>query len=134
MKLIRFFTAALIMAATFTACSKDKNDVPESPKTVDITGTYEGKIGTSAALPTGHFALQVKQDGKIDRVSADKSISGTGTWTMNGASFKAEYTATNGVKVKIAATFDKFSGKLTGGKWENDANNDGTWYASKKDN
>lgn len=134
MKLIKFFAAALIMAATFTACSKDKNDTPEPANTFSIVGTFEGKIGTDAAIPTGFFGLAIKQDGKIDRVSADKSVSGTGTWTLNGSAFKAEYTATNGVKVKVSATFDKFLGKLTGGKWENDANNDGTWYASRKDN
>lgn len=133
MKLIRFFAAALIMAAMFTACSKDKKDVLPPIPEFNIIGLWEGKIGTNSAIPTGHFALQIKEGGKVDRISSDKSVSGSGTWTLNGTSFKAEYTATNGVTVKVSATVDKLLEKLTGGKWENSGNIEGTWYASKKE-
>lgn len=132
MKLIRIFTAVLIMAATFTACSKDKKDTPEAPASVSILGKWEGKLGSGNAIPTGYFGLQIKDNGKIDRISTGGEVSGTGTWTLNNTAFKAEYTADNGVVVKISATFDKLLGKLTGGEWENSVDNGGTWYANKK--
>jgi hypothetical protein len=133
MKLLSSFAAGLIMVAMFISCSKDKAQTP-TPPAFNIAGLWEGKIGTDAAIPTGYFGIQIKQDGKIDRISADKSVSGTGTWTLDGTSFKAQYTGSNTVTVKITATLDKLLGKLTGGKWENNANNKGTWYATQEDN
>lgn len=132
MKLIKFFAATMLMAVFFTACSKDNKDVDPPTPAFNIIGVWQGKIGSGSAIPTGSFGLEVKEGGKIDRLS-DGAITGTGTWTLTGDIFKAEYTAkSNGVVVTISAKVDKIAHKLTNGTWKNDAELDGTWFASKK--
>lgn len=131
MKLIKFLAAGLLMVALFTACSKDK-DVPTTPA-FSIVGQWEGKLGTGAAIPTSFFKINVKADGKLDRINSDGEITGSGTWTVEGSTFKAHYVSNmNGVEIDMTATIDKLMNKLTGGTWENSGNNSGTWYASKK--
>jgi hypothetical protein len=131
MKLIKFFAAALIMAATFTACSKDKNDTAAS-KPFNIVGLWEGKLGTGVAIPSGYIGLDIKEGGQFDRVSSGGTVAGSGTWTLNGTEFKAQYLATNGVTVKYTATLDKVLERLSAGKWENTGGGEGTWFAGKK--
>ncbi|MGN6294608.1 MAG: hypothetical protein ACTHMV_17800 [Chitinophagaceae bacterium] len=131
MKLIKFFAAGLLMAALFTACSKDK-DTP-APPAFNIVGRWEGKLGTGSSIPTGFFGLDVKANGKLDRINDEGEISGSGTWTVNGNTFTGHYVSnSNGVSIDVIATVDKLSNKLTGGTWENSGNNSGTWYANKK--
>lgn len=131
MKLIKFFAAGLLMAALFTACSKDK-DAPTSPA-FSIIGHWEGKLGTGSAIPTGFFGMDVKADGKLDRVNSDGEVSGTGTWSVDGTTFKGHYVSNStNVSIDVTATIDKVANKLTNGTWENSGDNSGTWYASKK--
>ncbi|MET0464619.1 MAG: hypothetical protein ABW007_15745 [Chitinophagaceae bacterium] len=132
MKLVKFFAATILMAALVTSCSKDKKNIEPPTPAFDITGLWQGKIGSGSAVPTGSFALEIKAGGKVDRLS-DGSVIGTGTWTLVGDVFKAEYTGKqNGVVVKISAKIDKIDNKLTNGTWKNDSDLDGTWYANKK--
>jgi hypothetical protein len=132
MKLVKFFAATILMAVFFTACSKDKKDIDPPTPEFSIIGVWQGKIGNGTAIPTGSFGLEVKAGGVIDRLS-DGNVTGTGTWTLIGDVFKAEYTAkSNGVVVKISAKVDKIAHKLTNGTWKNSADVDGTWFASKK--
>ena len=120
--------AGLVMAAIFTACSKDK----DSPAAFNIAGVWEGKLGSGANIPNGFFGLNIKSGGKLDRVSADGEVTGTGTWTMEGTTFKGHYVATsNGVEIDVTAGVDKAANKLSG-TWENSGDNSGTWYANKK--
>lgn len=128
---MKFFAACLLLAAVFTSCSKDK-DVPATPS-FNIVGVWAGKLGTGSSIPTGYFGLDVKANGKLDRVTADGEVTGTGTWTLNGNTFKGHYVASsNGVSIDVTATVDKIANKLTNGTWENSGDNSGTWYASKK--
>jgi hypothetical protein len=130
MKFIKFFAAGLLMAALFTACSKDKDS--STPPAFNIVGVWEGKLGSGVNIPNGFFGLNVKSGGNLDRISADGEVTGTGTWTLDGTTFKGHYVATsNGVEIDVTATVDKAANKLTGA-WENSGDNSGTWYASKK--
>ena len=131
MKLLKFFTAGLLIAAVFTACSKDKD--ASDPPAFNIVGLWAGKLGSGLSTPNGYFGLDVKAGGKLDRVTADGEVTGTGTWTLDGNKFKGQYVASsNGIIIDVTATVDKAANKLTNGAWENSGDNSGTWYASKK--
>jgi len=125
MKFIRTTIVALFITGAFVACSKD-HDAPA----FSIEGSWNGKIGTGAATPSGQYALHIKQGGNLDRIGSTGSVSASGTWTLQGNAFTGTYFYSNGTVVDITGTVDKTTNKITG-TWSNNGNETGTFYVNK---
>ena len=125
MKIVKNLMMVLALSSIFVACKKDK----DTPAYV-VEGTYEGKLGSGAAIPTGFFGLQLKAGGVLSRITSTGDVTGTGTWKLVSNKLTGDYVGTNGIIVSIEATLDQSQGRFSG-TWENSVNNDGTFYATK---
>jgi hypothetical protein len=125
MKIVKNLMMVLALSSIFVACKKDK----DTPAYV-VEGTYEGKLGSGVAIPTGFFGLQLKAGGVLNRITSTGDVTGTGTWKLVSNKLTGDYVGTNGIIVSIEATLDQSQGRFSG-TWENSVNNDGTFYATK---
>lgn len=118
----------LVLTTAFFSCKKDNKDT----KPVFVTeGTYVGKIGSGVQIPNGHFSIQLKSGGLLDRINESGTVSATGTWQRNGSAFTAHYETSNGVKVDLTGTITE-SQKRIQGNWENNNGVSGSFYATKE--
>lgn len=125
MKIVKNLMMVLALSSIFVACKKDK----DTPAYV-VEGTYEGKLGSGVAIPTGFFGLQLKAGGILNRITSTGEVTGTGTWTLSSNKLTGDYVGSNGIIVSIEATLDQSQGRFSG-HWENSVNNEGSWYAAK---
>jgi hypothetical protein len=120
--------AALLAITVFVAYS-NKNE--EIPRPFAMDGVWEGKIGTGAGSPSGQYSLLIKSDGTLERINTSGSVTASGTWELSGRRFTATYNYSNGTIVIITGAVDKEKNKLTA-TWENNGNEEGTFFAAKK--
>lgn len=120
--------AMLLLITAFFAFSKDKDN---APALFFIDGLWEGKIGNESGTPSGQYALNIKSDGSVERVNSGNTITAYGIWQLKGSTFTATYNYSNGTIVNVTGTVDKEKNKLTA-TWENNGNEEGTLFASKK--
>ena len=125
MKHLKSVSLALLLMAALVACKKDS----EAPA-FTMVGKWTGKIGSGNNEPSGQYALNVKANGTIERVSSGGEVSATGTWALEGTVFTAMYTYPNGTVVDVDGSVDKAQMKLTG-NWENSGGEEGTFYANR---
>lgn len=128
MKLVKTLLAGIVFSTLLIACKKDNDTAP----VFSIHGLWEGKIGSGSSTPSGQYALNIKSNGTIERISSNGAVSATGTWQLDGVNLTATYTYPgNGGTVTITASVDKAKNKIDG-YWENTGNEDGTFILSKK--
>jgi hypothetical protein len=126
MKHLKGIAMTLLLTATLVACKKDSE-----PALFTMTGKWVGKIGQGSSEPTGYYALNIKSNGTIERISSNGEVSATGTWTLEGEVFTAIYTYPgSGGTVNVDGTVDKGKNKLVG-FWENTGDEEGTFYATR---
>ena len=125
MKHLKIVSLGLLLAMALIACKKDSE-----PAEFTMAGKWTGKIGNGYEQPSGSFALNVKSNGTIERISSNGEVSATGTWMLEGDEFWALYTYSNGTIVNAEGTVDKGQQKLTG-IWENSGGEEGTFYATR---
>lgn len=130
--LTRLVALVLLFTATLTACKKDKTEMVYS--TSPIEGKWAGKRGDGNQTPDYDFRFTIKSGGVIDNTNASGAVKGSGTWTLNGTIFTANYqfVAPLLTKYMIKGTYDAATGKITGVWGFDDGQYDeGTWYLSK---
>ena len=127
MKFLRIAIVTLLVSTVFVACKKDDATIPS----FKMEGTWDGKIGQNAEVPSGQFKLNIKAGGNIERISSNGSVSATGSWNEEDGSFTAIYFYSNGTVVDLTGTIDKTKNKLTG-TWKNNGGEQGTFYVSKQ--
>jgi len=126
MKIISLF-ATLLLITAFIAFSKEKDDIPDL---FVIDGLWEGKIGNESGTPSGQYALNIKSDGTVERVSSGNTITAYGTWQLKEGTFTTTYTYSNGTIVNVTGIVDKEKNNLTA-TWENNGNEEGSLFAYK---
>lgn len=87
MKLLNGFLLALLLTATLTSCGKDE-------EVKGIVGTWEGKWGFDTDTPDVFEKWEIKKNGELLAYDDDGDLYATGTWTVDGLDFEAEYTPT----------------------------------------
>ncbi len=128
MTLFKSIMLLLLVAGSFTACKKE-NDTVVAP-VFKPEGRWSGKLSEGTAAPTGFFAMQLKPGGKLDRFSANGTISATGTWQLSGNSFTGNYRFVSGTKVTLTGTLNKEPGRIAG-TWTNNGDESGTFHATQ---
>ncbi len=127
------FALTLLTVAVFTSCKKDKDVSADQPSSIE--GKWTGMRGDGNETPDYDFRFTIKKGGSIDATNANGAVKGSGSWTLNGTEFIAQYqfVAPLLTKYMIKGTYDKTSGKLTG-VWGFDDGfyDEGTWYLNKQ--
>lgn len=126
MKFLRPALVVILATVAFTACKKD--DIRPS---FSIEGSWVGKIGTGSASPSGQYALNIKADGTLERISSNGAVSATGAWNMQDNTFTGIYFYSSGTVVDVNGTVDKSNNKLTA-SWKNNGGEEGTLYVIKQ--
>ena len=128
MKIMKSLLMTLVIATALASCSKNNNDTTPP---FSIEGTWEGKIGTGTAIPSGQYALKIKPGGGIERINSSGTATASGGWQLTGNNFTATYNYSNGTVVNLVGTIDKGKNKLTA-SWENNGGEEGSLYANKQ--
>jgi hypothetical protein len=110
MKTIRVFMAAMVLTTGMIACKKENAVISKN-----IEGTYQGKWGDVGGPVHSFFKLQLKPDGKIERLDEGGNITAHGVFTLNGINFEGSYThISNGEKHSVAGLYTDFDGVIMG--------------------
>jgi hypothetical protein len=105
----------LIAAFTFASCSKKKDEVAPPPS--PVVGVWEGKWGSGNDVPDNYFSFTITNDGKLTVSEGLTKRPGTGTWTLDGSTFKAIYSYNDDTdKFNVAAKLND-AGILLSGSW-----------------
>lgn len=137
MKTIKMLAPVLIVVSTlFTACKKDGTDPAPTPTSTDkIEGVWQGKYGFGNETPGVTYIFNIKPGGVIEELNTAGNSKGSGTWTLNGTTFTAQYQwkAPYNTIFKVSATFTKSTSNLSG-TWgyDNSATDGGKWTMTKK--
>lgn len=132
MKALKFLTAALVFAATFSSCKKD--DVKPTSSNSSIEGKWSGFKGYDNEAPDNDILWNIKSGGKIEETNTNGLVKGSGTWSISGSVFTAHYQfkAPLNTVYSFKGTYDKNSGKITGTWGFDDSDTDaGNWYSNK---
>ena len=87
MKLLNGLLLALLLTATLTSCGKDD-------EIKGIVGTWEGKWGFGELTPDVYEKWELKKNGELVAYDDDGDLYASGTWSVDGVHFEAEYTPT----------------------------------------
>jgi hypothetical protein len=133
MKLLKIVFLLAFGLSLFTSCKKDKD--PVTVPSSQFAGIYVGKYATGNTTPIVFFSFNIKQNGTLDELDETGQVIGTGTWTLNGNTFKAtsQYVSPATNVFALIASYDASSKKLTGtwGYGHNDKDG-GKWHMTKK--
>jgi hypothetical protein len=131
--LTKYFTMALVFVSAFTSCKKDSHKDSTSGGAI-IEGKWTGNKGIGNGIPDDDLLLTIKAGGVIEETNTSGQVKGSGTWSLNGTTFKAHYQfkAPLNTIYTLNGTFDKATGKISG-TWgfDNGEETDGTWYIQK---
>ena len=105
LRLLCIALMAMLITATFLACSKNKDSLPEQTTSKTplpgspagdsssyIIGLWSGEYFGQQKSMAVHFGFRIKDKGQLEVLDAGKTQIGSGSWTLNGNSFKALYT------------------------------------------
>ena len=84
MKLFKGLFLAVIAALTMMSCQKDEG-------VKGVTGTWEGNWGFDNDVPTNYEKWELKKNGDMSAYDDDGDLYATGSWTVDGLDFEAEY-------------------------------------------
>jgi len=127
MKLVGMMMAIMLISVLAISCKKDKEEAG-----FVMEGLWSGKIGTGVQIPNGQYSIFLKKGGVIERVNSSGTATATGTWSINGTAFTAQYTFTSGgTVVNLTGTLNKELKRLSG-DWTNDGDEEGSWYATQQ--
>lgn len=127
---------ASIAIFVFFACSKGstlRDPAPTSRPTIIGLWIGTSQLDTQASLKSTYYSLTIKKDSSLyveGRIAADGSqYYGNGNWHLSsGGAFRAKVTILNssltGVNQVIIATYDRTSGLLSDGTWQNSSGGD----------
>ena len=112
---VKMMLAVLFFAATaMVSCKKNNDDVVAPPAAIE--GQWIGKYGSGGGEPTTFLGFNILPNGVLQVLKSDKSVSGTGTWVLDGEQvFKGIYKH-NGASMKfnVAAKYDEAAKTITG--------------------
>lgn len=87
MKLFKSIFFAVLTVAAMTSCQKDEG-------VKGIAGTWEGYWGLDTDTPTEFEKWEIKKNGELTAYDDDGDIYATGTWSLEGLNFEAQYNTT----------------------------------------
>jgi hypothetical protein len=134
MKKIMFFAVVIISSVLFlSACKKD------AAINYPIEGLWVGKYGVGTSAATNGYSMVLEAGGTFviaDGASiavAPASSRATGTYTINGSTFKGTYKYHSSGTYSLQANFNS-SGKLESGTWGigTSVTDGGTWFMDRK--
>lgn len=132
MNALKFIFLFAIGFHLFLSCKKG-NDQPVIAN--DISGVYEGKFGTGTNNPSSFWSFRLKANGELEELSSDGTLTGKGTWTLDGTTMQASYHYLFPLTsfFSVTATYDA-STKRFSGTWGYGSSNidGGKWYMTKK--
>ena len=126
MKVLKTILASVFFISLIASCKKDRGD-----DGFVMEGKWSGKIGTGQVVPNGQYALNLKAGGVIERISSNGSVSATGTWSIAGKIFSANYTFSSGGTATITGTLKAEQSKMEG-TWSNTGGEIGSWHVTKE--
>ncbi|MFT3910841.1 MAG: hypothetical protein QM737_15595 [Ferruginibacter sp.] len=131
LKLTAMAGLVLFLTTALTSCKKDK---AEGSSSSSIEGSWAGKRGDAGETPGYDFRFTIKAGGAIDATNASGAVKGSGSWTLNGTEFKANYqfVAPLFTKYQVKGNYDAATGKISG-VWGFDDGlyEEGTFYLDK---
>jgi hypothetical protein len=84
MKIFKGILFALLASTALISCAKD-DDLKGA------AGTWEGNWGFDNDVPTNYEKWELKKNGDMNAYDDDGDLYATGTWTVDGLDFEAEY-------------------------------------------
>ena len=113
MKLFRGFLFAAIAAFTLMSCQKDDD-------AKSIAGTWEGNWGFDTDEPTVFERWVIEKNGNLSAYKGSGQLYATGTWTLEGTVFEAEYSPVGKIySYSFEGVYDSSQDQITGswGDW-----------------
>jgi hypothetical protein len=130
---LKFFVVVLFAAlCTLASCSKKKDDV--APPASPMAGKWVGKWGHGNTT-TVYFSFTINSNGTLTVEEGNNANPGTGTWTLNGDTFKSIYSYNDnpGVKLNVAAKVNAARTEIEGEWGDGEVNqNGGNFYMVKQ--
>lgn len=133
MKLLQWILPSLFGLFLLTSCKKDKAQVNISA--TEVAGVYIGKYGTGNNNPSSFYGFNLSANGNMQEINSGGEVIGTGTWTINGTTFRATYHYTFPATAFFVATgmYDPSTKKITGTWGYGNSDSDGgKWHMTKK--
>lgn len=84
MKLFKGLCMAVLATITMMSCQKDEG-------TKGIAGTWEGNWGFDTDTPSYFERWVMEKNGDLSAYKSNGDLYATGTWSMDGTTFEAEY-------------------------------------------
>lgn len=129
---LKSFVIVLFAAlCTLASCSKKKDDVSPAPT---MEGKWVGKWGFGNN-PTTYFSFTINSNGTLIVEEGNPIDPGTGTWTLNGDTFKAIYSYNDSPsdKLNVAAKVNPARTEIEGEWGSGEVNQGGgTFYMVKQ--
>lgn len=124
---IRTLLVMFVFFALTTSCKKENDSKPGFV----VEGKWQGKIGTDPAVPISQFSLNLKSGGVLERINSGGTVSGTGTWSVNGDQFIGNYTLNSGTSIQLFGTVKKNINQIDG-TWINNGGETGKWFLNTR--
>jgi len=84
MKILKMIFYSALMLAVFSSCQKE-----EALK--NISGTWEGNWGFGTDAPSFYEKWDLEENGTLTAYDLFDGVYATGTWTLEGDEFEAQY-------------------------------------------
>lgn len=113
MKIFKGFLFACTALFLLASCGKDDN-----VKT--IAGTWEGNWGFDEDTPSYFERWVIIKNGDLSAYKGNGDLYATGTWTLDGTNFEAEYSPVGKIySYSFTGSYDNITDEITGtwGEW-----------------
>ena len=124
-----FFAFLLLAAVTFTSCKKDD---PQTQQSDPMVGIWDGKYAAGQGEPNTQYTFKLNANGTMQILDFDKTVLGSGTWSLNETTFTGKYTYELGGNFSMVAKYDAAAKTLTGSWGEDQSTGDGTFFLKKQ--
>ena len=142
MKRMRSITAAFLLSTLFFACKKEAELIPvkmqsETQPTIPQVHTLQGlwigkRYSFEKSLPV-YFVFDLKSEKKLDVLTNDGEVIGTGSWSFDSDVFKATYALTSSGDIHFFTSNYYDGPNKMSGTWghTNSDSNGGPWQLSR---